>query len=111
MTFDQNTCTHLVDQDLEGALKALEGQVPLDPHEVAIIKYTPSVDNPHADYADEVYYPPEDNRPMQNLRDKILDSDAIDSNGTPHFPFPSPPNKTFVLQLSEWKTRTPSIKW
>jgi hypothetical protein len=68
----------LVDQDLEGALKALEGQDPLDPREMAIVKYTPSIENPHADFADEVYYPPIDNTPQQTLREKILAPDAID---------------------------------
>ncbi|XP_030751242.1 receptor-type tyrosine-protein phosphatase N2 [Sitophilus oryzae] len=70
--FEPDSCSHLSDNDLEGALRALEGQVQLDPQEVAIIKYTPSVDNPHADFADEVYYPPVDNSQQEQLRRKIL---------------------------------------
>ncbi|KAJ8957783.1 hypothetical protein NQ314_006496, partial [Rhamnusium bicolor] len=78
MTFEPDACSHLVDNDLEGALKALEGQVQLDPQEVAIIKYTPSVDDPHASYADEVYYPPVNNKAQETLREKILAPNAID---------------------------------
>ncbi|XP_050310499.1 receptor-type tyrosine-protein phosphatase-like N [Anthonomus grandis grandis] len=59
LDFDLDACSDLSDNDLEGALRALEGQEQLDPQQVAIIKYTPSVDNPHASFADEVYYPPE----------------------------------------------------
>lgn len=79
MSFEPDACTHLVDQDLEGALKALEGQAPLEPQQVAIIKYTPSVDNPQSDFADEVYFPPEDERERQELRERILGQGAIDS--------------------------------
>lgn len=78
MTFEPDACSHLVDNDLEGALKALEGQVQLDPQEVAIIKYTPSVDDPHAAYADEVYYPPVNNKARESIREKILAPNAID---------------------------------
>ncbi|XP_018575547.1 receptor-type tyrosine-protein phosphatase N2 [Anoplophora glabripennis] len=78
MTFEPDACSHLVDNDLEGALKALEGQVQLDPQEVAIIKYTPSVDDPHAAYADEVYYPPVNNKAQETIREKILAPNAID---------------------------------
>ncbi|CAG9760558.1 unnamed protein product [Ceutorhynchus assimilis] len=71
--FDPDSCSHLSDNDLEGALRALEGQEELDPQEVAIIKYTPSVENPHANFADEIYYPPVDNsRQQEDLRRKIL---------------------------------------
>lgn len=75
--FETNACSHLSDQDLEGALKALEGQDQLDPREVAIVKYTPSAENPHADYADEVYYPPIDSE-TQAIRDIILPQNAVD---------------------------------
>ncbi|XP_074036255.1 tyrosine phosphatase IA-2 isoform X2 [Leptinotarsa decemlineata] len=78
MTFEPDACSHLSDNDLEGALKALEGQVELDPQEVAIIKYTPSVDDPHASFADEVYYPPINRQNQEELRRKILAPDAID---------------------------------
>lgn len=78
MDFEENACTHLVDQDLEGALKALEGEDQLNPQEVAIVKYTPSVDDPHAAYADEVYYPPvQDSR--EAAREIIMPKNAIDS--------------------------------
>lgn len=33
-------------------------QLPGDPSNVAFIKYTPSDENPHADFADEIYAPP-----------------------------------------------------
>lgn len=77
ITFDTNSCSHLVDQDLEGALKALESEDTIDPEKVAIVKFTPSVGNPHAEFADEVYYPP---IPNQNAlaRDIILPSNAVD---------------------------------
>lgn len=71
--FDLDSCIEFSDNDLEGALRALEGQEELNPQEVAIIKYTPSVDNPNADFADEVYYPPIDTaRQQEELRRKIL---------------------------------------
>lgn len=79
ISFENNACSHLVDQDLEGALKAIEGQDPVDPREVAIIKYTPSVENPHAEFADEVYFPPVGETPQQTIREKILAPNAIDS--------------------------------
>lgn len=99
MDFEPDSCSHLSDNDLEGALKALEGQVPLDPREVAIIRYlkqliykfyaeinlifryTPSAENPHADFADEVYYPPVEDleeKAREELREKILGSDGTD---------------------------------
>lgn len=30
----------------------------MDPQNVAYVKFTPSSNNPHADFADEVYFPP-----------------------------------------------------
>lgn len=30
----------------------------IDPQNVAYVKFTPSANNPHADFADEVYFPP-----------------------------------------------------
>ncbi|KAF7287318.1 hypothetical protein GWI33_001683 [Rhynchophorus ferrugineus] len=79
LEYELDSCSHLSDNDLEGALRALEGQVQLDPQEVAIIKYTPSVDNPHADFADEVYYPPVDNKQQEEIRRNILGvGEAID---------------------------------
>lgn len=78
MTFDNNACSHLVDQDLEGALKALEGQTQLEPEETAIVKFTPSEGNPHADFADEVYYPPVED-PRKAIRDIVLPPNAVDS--------------------------------
>ena len=72
-----------MDQDLEGALKALEGQDPLDPREMAIVKYTPSIEDPPADFADEVYYPPVDDTPQQTIREKILAPNAVDRKFDP----------------------------
>ncbi|XP_017769765.1 PREDICTED: receptor-type tyrosine-protein phosphatase N2 isoform X2 [Nicrophorus vespilloides] len=79
---DVNACSHLSDQDLEGALKALEGEVHIDPRDVAIVKFTPSADDPRSDFADEVYYPPvEDDRAI--ARKIILPSNAIDLDDMP----------------------------
>lgn len=78
--FEGNSCSHLSDNDLEGALKALEGQVEIDPREIAIIRYTPSVEDPHAKYADEVFYPPLRNPAQEQIREKILPPNAIDRN-------------------------------
>ncbi|XP_060528075.1 receptor-type tyrosine-protein phosphatase N2 [Cylas formicarius] len=75
--FELDSCTHLTDNDLEGALKALEGQVELNPQEIAIIKYTPSAENEHTEYADEVYYPPSDNRAREELRKQILGTNPV----------------------------------
>jgi hypothetical protein len=33
---------------------------------MAYIRYTPSVDNPHADFADEVYFPPENHQEAES---------------------------------------------
>ncbi|GJQ80345.1 hypothetical protein Trydic_g12218 [Trypoxylus dichotomus] len=77
LPFDVNACYHLVDQDLEGALKALEGEEQIDPKEVAIVKFTPSAENPNAQYADEVYYPPNTDEKAA-IRDIILPQDAVD---------------------------------
>lgn len=98
MTFEPNSCSHLVDQDLEGALKVLEGQVPLEPQEVAIIKYTPSVDNPHADFADEVYYPPVDDRSQKMLREKIMPSNAINIMDMED-PYAEPEKRAWIPQM------------
>ncbi|XP_050691832.1 uncharacterized protein LOC126983235 isoform X2 [Eriocheir sinensis] len=56
--FDISTCNGDLDQDLEGALKAIEGEELVDPRDLAIVRFTPSVTDPHSDYADEVYFPP-----------------------------------------------------
>ncbi|CAH1973634.1 unnamed protein product [Acanthoscelides obtectus] len=81
LTFDPNTCAHLTDNDLEGALRALEGQVSINPQEIAVIKYTPSEADPHGPFADEVFYPPagalEERERMENRR-KILSPNAIE---------------------------------
>lgn len=78
MPFEVNACYHLVDQDLEGALKALEGEEQVDPREMAVVKFSPSAENPNAQYADEIYYPPVDD-PKMAVRDIILPQDAVDS--------------------------------
>ncbi|KAJ8970255.1 hypothetical protein NQ317_010499 [Molorchus minor] len=79
MNFEPDSCSHLADNDLEGVVKAFESDVELDPKDVAVIKYTPSVDNPHGAYADEVYYPPINTAKAQEaLREKILGPNAVD---------------------------------
>ncbi|KAK9889816.1 hypothetical protein WA026_007186 [Henosepilachna vigintioctopunctata] len=79
LPFEQDACSHLVDQDLEGALKAMDVQDPMDPREVAIIRYMPSSDERGGKYADEVYYPPSVNAAAKEvLRNKILPPNAID---------------------------------
>ncbi|CAG9834841.1 unnamed protein product [Diabrotica balteata] len=78
LTFEPDSCSHLADNDLEGALKVLEGQVELDPQEVAIIRYTPSAEDPHAAYADEVFYPPANSYSQEEIRQKILAPNAVD---------------------------------
>lgn len=83
VTFEHNTCYHLADQDLEGALKALEGQVTLEPDQIAIVKYTPSEHSPHGQYADEVYYPPVGTSERDEIRNIILPPDAVDGNHLP----------------------------
>lgn len=57
--YDEDVCSGVTDQDLNAALKALEGnevQNP-DPARVAHVKFTPSILDPRSDYADEVYSP------------------------------------------------------
>ncbi|XP_045473175.1 receptor-type tyrosine-protein phosphatase N2 isoform X2 [Harmonia axyridis] len=77
--FEEDMCSHLADQDLEGALKAMDVQDPMDPREVAIIKYTPSVEKTHGKYADEVYYPPNVEASARDaLRNKILGTNPVD---------------------------------
>ncbi|XP_018319083.1 receptor-type tyrosine-protein phosphatase-like N [Agrilus planipennis] len=83
LTFEHNTCSHLVDQDLEGALKALELEDPIDPDKVAIVEYTPSKEDPHADFADEVYYPPGLEEKLQNLQKVFVPQKGVDIYGIP----------------------------
>lgn len=59
-------------------MKALEGEEQVDPREMAIVKFTPSAENPNAQYADEVYYPPVTDEKAA-LRDVILPANAVDS--------------------------------
>lgn len=95
IAFDPITCSHLVDQDLEGALKALEGEDTIDPDKVAIVKFTPSAENPHAEYADEVYYPPiPDERAA--ARDIILPPNAVDVFDMPD------PYAGYEINKREW---------
>ncbi|XP_031352331.1 uncharacterized protein LOC116177484, partial [Photinus pyralis] len=95
IAFDPITCSHLVDQDLEGALKALEGEDTIDPDKVAIVKFTPSAENPHAQYADEVYYPPiPDERAA--ARDIILPPNAVDVFDMPD------PYAGYEIKKREW---------
>uniref|UniRef100_A0A1B6GL34 Protein-tyrosine-phosphatase n=3 Tax=Proconiini TaxID=565685 RepID=A0A1B6GL34_9HEMI len=59
MVYDPEVCNNLKDQDLASALKAFESdEMALDPQNVAFVKFTPSANNPHAEFADEVYFPP-----------------------------------------------------
>ncbi|KAL0268125.1 UNVERIFIED_CONTAM: hypothetical protein PYX00_010191 [Menopon gallinae] len=57
--FDEGMCGDLVDEDLNGAVQAFEGDenTDVDPQTIAQVKFTPSFADPHAEYADEVYYP------------------------------------------------------
>lgn len=96
MTFEPDACSHLSDNDLEGALKALEGQVELDPQEVAIIKYTPSAEDPHAAYADEIYYP---SLSKEELREKILAPNAIDLDLPDPYADYLPVKRTWIPQM------------
>ncbi|XP_045119027.1 uncharacterized protein LOC123508987 [Portunus trituberculatus] len=73
--FDISTCNGDLDQDLEGALKAIEGEELVDPRDLAIVRFTPSVTDPHSDYADEVYFPP--------IREEMVSS-HLDSTGGLH---------------------------
>ncbi|XP_071546206.1 uncharacterized protein IA-2 isoform X3 [Panulirus ornatus] len=65
--FDISSCNGDLDQDLEGALRAIEGEEleQVDPRDLAIVRFTPSATDPHSDYADEVYFPP--------IKDPLLD--------------------------------------
>ncbi|KAK5645165.1 hypothetical protein RI129_006465 [Pyrocoelia pectoralis] len=91
-TFDPLTCSHLVDQDLEGALKALESEdTIIEPDKVAIVKFTPSAEDPHAQYADEVYYPP-----IPSQRDIILPPNAVDVYDMPD------PYTDYEITKREW---------
>ncbi|XP_069996312.1 uncharacterized protein IA-2 isoform X6 [Penaeus vannamei] len=58
--FDLSTCNGELDQDLEGAIRAIEGEEleQVDPRNLAIVRFTPSATDPHTDFADEVYFPP-----------------------------------------------------
>ncbi|KAF2364699.1 Protein-tyrosine phosphatase receptor IA-2 ectodomain [Trinorchestia longiramus] len=57
--FDVTSCNDELDQDLEGALRAIEGeeQEAVSPRDLAIVRFTPSATDPHSDYADEFYFP------------------------------------------------------
>lgn len=56
----------------------MEGEDQIDPEKVAIVKFTPSVEDPHAEFADEIYYPPM-NDAKAAARDIILPPNAVDS--------------------------------
>ncbi|XP_018019398.2 uncharacterized protein LOC108675860, partial [Hyalella azteca] len=57
--FEVGSCNDELDQDLEGALRAIEGeeQESVNPRDLAIVRFTPSATDPHSDYADEFYFP------------------------------------------------------
>ncbi|KAH1000427.1 hypothetical protein HUJ04_000336 [Dendroctonus ponderosae] len=74
--FDPITCFKDSDNDLEGALRALESFDQPDPRELAIIRYTPSSANGDPQFADEIYYPPtSEDRELEELRRRILGPD------------------------------------
>ncbi|KAG8240361.1 hypothetical protein J437_LFUL002502, partial [Ladona fulva] len=66
--YDPGMCNSLADQDLQGALKAIEGDEQFEfcllPYVVDVhdrlleVSFTPSASDPHTEFADEVYFPP-----------------------------------------------------
>lgn len=74
--FDISSCNGDVDQDLEGALRAIEGEELVDPRDLAIVRFTPSATDPHSDYADEVYFPP--------IKDQLLQDHPEDQREDDH---------------------------
>ncbi|KAK7861725.1 hypothetical protein R5R35_008698 [Gryllus longicercus] len=70
--FERALCDPLADQDLEAALKAIEGdeQEQLDQRNLARVAFTPSASDPHPEFADEVYFPP--------LGDEDLDVNVVE---------------------------------
>nr|XP_022917943.1 receptor-type tyrosine-protein phosphatase N2 isoform X2 [Onthophagus taurus] len=74
LPFEPDLCYKLVDQDLEGALRALEGEDEPDPDQIAIVRFSPSKNDPFGRYADEVYYPPVSNEQMETRKEILPDN-------------------------------------
>ncbi|XP_076046373.1 tyrosine phosphatase IA-2 isoform X2 [Oratosquilla oratoria] len=57
--FEVAACNSELDQDLEGALRAIESEEleQVDPRDLAIVRFMPSATDPHSNYADEIYFP------------------------------------------------------
>ncbi|XP_072160356.1 receptor-type tyrosine-protein phosphatase N2 isoform X2 [Bemisia tabaci] len=74
--YDSTVCIPLRDQEVEKAYTR-GTSLPGDPSNGAFIKYTPSDENPHADFADEIYAPPPsevlDRQPFEALKAKFRD--------------------------------------
>ncbi|XP_069677518.1 receptor-type tyrosine-protein phosphatase N2 isoform X2 [Periplaneta americana] len=76
LDYDRAMCDHLIDQDLEAALKAIEGDEQLDPYSLAYVKFTPSASNPHPEFADEVYFPPQTDE--EGEEDLVMGPGSVD---------------------------------
>jgi len=89
-SFDVTSCNGDLDQDLEGALKAIEGEEldHIDPRDLAIVRFTPSETDPHAPYADEVYFPPVEHNDLpqnpQHQHQETSETDPGATSGTGH---------------------------
>ncbi|CAL4065889.1 unnamed protein product, partial [Meganyctiphanes norvegica] len=89
-SFDVTSCNGDLDQDLEGALKAIEGEEldHIDPRDLAIVRFTPSETDPHAPYADEVYFPPVEHNELphnpQHQQQEPSEANAGASSGSTH---------------------------
>lgn len=83
--FDVDKCSRLSDEDLLAALKALEGNVEeLDPRHLAHVKFTPSILDPHAEYADEIYVPLSERE--EAIENVVFPSDVIKAVDGPSYP-------------------------
>ncbi|GAB6020354.1 hypothetical protein CHUAL_003064 [Chamberlinius hualienensis] len=58
--FDRTKCEENQDEDLERALQFLEAKDDIDPKDVALIKFEPSLIDPDSEYGDELYIPSND---------------------------------------------------
>ncbi|XP_066940768.1 uncharacterized protein [Macrobrachium rosenbergii] len=81
--FDLSSCNGDVDQDLEGALRAIEGEELVDPRDLAIVRFTPSATDPHSDFADEVYFPPIKDHESEDHQDDDDQTEAGDHQESP----------------------------
>ncbi|KAJ9590447.1 hypothetical protein L9F63_016534, partial [Diploptera punctata] len=78
LEYDRGICDHLIDQDLEAALKAIEGDEQFDPYSLAYVKFTPSASNPHPEFADEVYFPPQSEEEEEVDKDLVMPPGSVD---------------------------------